>query len=278
LGIGYFEQYMDSSVFYETSNVNPTPLLEIPNQPPSFRISGGTSSLIDAVFQNLNKEDVFLNQKVSQISFSDTGVKVQAEEVFEGSHVVLAIPPKLWANKITFTPALPIELVRVAQQTQTWMEDSIKVGLTYEQPFWEKGNLPRTLFSNLGPVTEFYDHGNKQHSTYALCGFVNGSFSQLNPMERRANVIKQITAILGKEAETFTDYLECVWSQEENTHDGSDSFLYPHQNNGHPIFREPLFGGKLLISSSESSAEFPGYMDGAVNIGLETAEKLIKSL
>jgi len=38
----------------------------------------------------------------------------------------------------------------------------------------------------------------------------------------------------------------------------------PHQNNGHPLFRTPLMNGRLIIAGSETAANFPGYMDGAV--------------
>ncbi len=57
----------------------------------------------------------------------------------------------------------------------------------------------------------------------------------------------------------------------------SDTFLYPHQNNGNPIFNTSLFDDKLLISSSESALEFPGYMDGAVCSADSIAEKIIKA-
>jgi monoamine oxidase len=42
------------------------------------------------------------------------------------------------------------------------------------------------------------------------------------------------------------------------------------------MFRESFFDDKLLISSSESALEFPGYMDGAVYAGNSTANKIIK--
>jgi len=38
----------------------------------------------------------------------------------------------------------------------------------------------------------------------------------------------------------------------------------PHQNNGHPIFKETYLNGKLFFSRTESSAEFFGYMEGAI--------------
>ena len=274
LEIEYFEQFMDRTVFYQPSSTSPAESVQIPSQPASYRISGGSSNLINTLFQNLDKNDVFLNQSVKDIKIYKNSVQVNAKEAFEGHKVVLAIPPKLWAKKILFEPHLPSKLINIAEQTHTWMEDSIKIALTYKQPFWQQDNIPGTLFSNVGPITELYDHCNHKRSKYALCGFINSSFKNLTYEERRAAVINQIKNIFGVRAEAFIDYEECIWSKEANTYEASDVFLFPHQNNGNPIFKKSFFDDKLLISSAESASVFPGYMDGAVSAANETAEKL----
>ena len=277
LEIDYFEQYMDTKVFYQPSLTSPAQLVQIPSQSPSYRISGGTSNLINTLFQKLDENDVLLNQSVKNIKFYKNAVQVNAKETFEGKTIVLAIPPKLWAKNILFEPQLPNELMNVAKQTHTWMEDSIKIALTYNQPFWQQENIPRTLFSNTGPITELYDHCNHKRSKYALCGFINSSFKNITYAERRASVINQIKNIFGVKATAFIDYEECVWSKEEYTFVTTDDFLFPHQNNGNPIFNTSLFDDRLLISSSESASEFPGYMDGAIYSANVTAKRITKT-
>ena len=276
LGIGYFKQYMDGAAFYQPSLNSAIQSIQIPNQAPSYRISGGSSNLINALYQKLDDKEVLLNQSVRQIKFFKNTVQVITEDVFEAQTVILAIPPKLWAKKILFEPELPSGLLNVAKQTQTWMEESIKTALTYNKPFWQEENWSGTLFSNTGPITELYDHCNHERTKYALCGFINSSLRNLSYDERRANVINQLKTVFGGNAETFTDYEECSWSLEEHTFEASDGFLLPHQNNGHPIFSTTLFNDNLFISSSESAVEFPGYMEGAVNSANSTARKIIK--
>lgn len=276
LGIDYFKQYRKGTVFFQPFTTSPAESIQIPSQPPSYRISDGTSNLINTLYQKLAKDDVLLNQTVREIKFHKDSVQVITEEVFEGKRVVLAIPPKLWAKKILFDPLLPNELMNVAMQTQTWMEDSIKIALTYSQPFWRESNLSGTLFSNTGPITELYDHCNHQRTKYALCGFINSSFKSLDYAERRTEVITQLKNVFGEKAEEFIDYKECIWSDEENTFEESDGFLFPHQNNGNPIFSKSYFDDSLLISSAESALEFPGYMDGAVYAANITAQKIMK--
>jgi len=275
LKIEYFEQYIEKTVFFESSSTSPIQKMQIPKQAPSYRISGGSSNLINRLFQELEEEEVFLNQTVKEIKFHNNVVTVIANDFFEGKSVVLAIPPKLWANRINFEPQLPKKLLKIAQETHTWMEDSIKLALTYKQPFWQEDKLPATLFSQAGPITEFYDHCNHQRSKYALCGFIDSSFKHLKPAERKKLVIKQVKNIFGEKATAFLDYEECIWSQEKHTFDLSESALLPHQNNGNPNFNSSLFNGKLLISSSESASSFSGYMEGAVISGNVTAEKSI---
>ncbi|MEN2280893.1 NAD(P)/FAD-dependent oxidoreductase [Algoriphagus sp. SE2] len=277
LGIEYFKQYMDRIVYYQASPTSPTESVQIPIQAPSYRISGGTSNLIHTLYQKLDENDIILNQSIKQIKSLGDSIQVITDKVYVGSQVVVAIPPKLWAKRILFEPNLPADLIQIAQQTHTWMEDSIKIALTYKDPFWEAEGRSATLFSNAGPITELYDHCNSERTKFALCGFINSSFHQLDVAERRALVIAQIKSVFGPKAEDFLEYQECVWSMEENTFEASDIPHFPHQNNGNQVFRHSYFGDKLLFSSSESASEFPGYMDGAVCSANLAASQIIAS-
>ncbi|MBQ0768095.1 MAG: FAD-dependent oxidoreductase [Bizionia sp.] len=263
LQIAYFEQYIDRNVFFQAANNAAIQTVEIPPQAPSFRISGGSMHLIDTLVKSLDANDILLNQTVKTIIDKNNTVQVISETIFEGDSVVLAIPPKLWGNKIEFQPELPDRVLNIAKQTHTWMEDSIKVALTYATPFWQKENSPATLFSQSGPITEFYDHCNHKRSKYALCGFINSSLKALPASERKALVTEQVKKIFGSKGEDFIGYEECVWSNETNTFEASE--VFPHQNNGNPIFSNPLLNGKVLISGSEAASEFPGYMEGAIS-------------
>jgi len=273
LGLDSFEQFMDGTAFFQPFSTSPAESIQIPSQPPSYRISGGSSNLTDTLYQKLDERDVSLNQSVKEIVFHNNIVQVIAKETFEGNVVVLALPPKLWARKISFEPHLPGDLMRISSQTHTWMEDSIKIALTYSRPFWQEENLSGTLFSNTGPVTELYDHCDHKRTKYALCGFINSSYNQLDYAERRTLILNQLNSVFGEGAAGFIDYQECLWGREENTYQESEISLYPHQNNGNPIFRQSFFGDRLLISSAESASEYPGYMDGAVNSANKMAKK-----
>jgi len=274
LHIDSFAQYMAGTVFFQPFSTSPAQSIQIPEQPPSYRISGGSSALIDSLFSHLDPSDVLTGQMVKTIRFKKNTVEVLTGRTIEGNSVVLALPPKLWACKVAFQPALPKPLIQIAKMTHTWMEDSIKVAVSYKSPFWRANNHSGTLFSNTGPVTELYDHCDHRNTKYALCGFVNSSFKNLPLTERRDRVIGQLKTVFGTAATSYLDYSECIWSREENTFHASDSPVFPHQNNGHPAFRKTYLDGRLHICSSEAASDFPGYMDGAVQAANVVAQRI----
>ena len=277
LDLDYFEQYMSGTVFFQPFSTSPAQSIQIPSQPASYRISGGSSTLINALYNKLNKADILLNQTVKEIKFHLDKVEVVAHETFTASKIVLALPPKLIVNRIDFMPCLPDLVCQTARHTHTWMEDSIKVALTFEEPFWEQQQISGTLFSNTGPITEFYDHCDHKRSKYALCGFMNGSYMVLDPAERQSRVLNQLTAVFGEAITQFISYKECIWAHEAFTYEPSHTPLFPHQNNGNPIYNDILFDDRLYLTGSETSSQFPGYMDGAVYAANLTAQKLIES-
>ena len=276
LGLKYFEQYMKGNAFYQPNPNSPAKLIEIPQQEPSFRIVGGSSALINALYSKLDSDDLILNQTVTKINFENNSVKVIANQIFEGTKIVLALPPKLWATNIQFEPKVPSELMSTANETHTWMEDSIKIALTYKENFWQQKNQSGALFSNSGPITEFYDHSNHERNKFSLCGFMSGAYKNLNEEDRKHNVLMQLKNTFGENALNYLEYQECIWSNEKYTFTKSNSQLFPHQNNGQPIFRRTFFDERLFISSAESADQFPGYMDGAVLSGNFTAQNIIR--
>jgi len=158
--------------------------------------------------------------------------------------------------------------------THTWMGESIKVGIYYEQPFWRSSDLSGTIFSNVGPIPEMYDHSNVEDNRYALKGFFNGAYHSVSKTDRLELVLKQLRKYFGDRADNFIEYEEKIWSKESFTFVPYKRHLIPHQNNGNPAFRQPYFGNKFFIAGSETAALFPGYMDGAVRSAKLVAESI----
>ena len=276
--IAGYEQFMKGKVYFQPFSTAPAQSIEIPGQAPSYRISGGSSQLIHTLCAQLDPEAIILNEAVKSIQFKNEEIRIQANSLYKAQAVVLALPPKLWATRIDFQPELPENLMHISSQTQTWMEDSVKVALIYKNPFWEAGKLSGTLFSNTGPLTEFYDHCDHAREKYALCGFMNTSFKVLDAEERKARVLQQLELVYGAQALDFLEYRECIWSADAYTYEPSATPLFPHQNNGNAVFRDAYSSQRLFFGGSETSADFPGYMDGAVCAANRVSEELIAAL
>jgi len=275
LHLDYYDQYLEGISFFQPFFNQPANSITVPTQPSSYRVQGGTSAIIRKLVDKISQENIILNEQVSSIEFSEESVRVRGIHAYTASKVILALPPKLWASNIEFRPNMPMDVKSIALQTQTWMEESIKVALTFKKGFWREQGFSGTLFSNGGPVNELYDHANFEGDKFALCGFIKPGFRSLDNRKRKDLVLAQLEAIFGPEVKNFAEYSEQVWSNERYTFVQSKSDLYPHQNQGNPIFQKSYFNERLLISSTETSSNMPGYMEGAVSSGEVTAAKLL---
>jgi len=68
-----------------------------------------------------------------------------------------------------------------------------------------------------------------------------------------------------KKNESPVEYIDKAWRHDKHTHADYNAYILPHQNNGHPVYHQPYFDGRLWIAGSETAKAHPGYMDGAVS-------------
>lgn len=266
MNLGTFPQELGRQAIYEPISTSPFQLVTLPeNNEPSYRIKGGTATLINRLSDTINKETVILNQEVRSITNKETSIHTETNtQTFESNVVVSTIPPYLLKKSITFNPALPTTIAKLLSSTHTWMGESIKIGLTFDKPFWRESGTSGTVFSNVGPIPELYDHSNIENNRFALKGFLNGNYFSVTREDRKQLVINQLKKYFGSRIEAFTEYHELVWAKEAYTYTPYEHHVLPHQNNGHPLFQQSLFDGKFYIAGSETASAFSGYMDGAV--------------
>ncbi len=275
LDIPVFEQFLQGYTFYEPISTSPPQVFLLPDQAPNYRIAGGSSTLISKLLNEMDPEQVVLGQRIQKVEYQD-GVFVleSADRRFSCNILISTIPPKLLVERLEFTPKLPPELLQKAQQTHTWMGESIKVAITYPRAFWREKNYSGSVFSNVGPISELYDHSNVEQSLFALKGFMSGALHGAAQEQRKTLVIEQLVKYFGEVAREYTTYFDCVWQHEPETFAPYHGYILPHQHNGDPIFRADYFGGNFIIAGTETASAFPGYMDGAVLSGMECAERV----
>ncbi len=280
LNLDTFEQILGQTAIYEPISTSPPQLVSLPpNSDPSYRIQGGSSSLIDALVSTLNEDHIHLQQIVKSIAQAGEFLSVQSNEYdFQSKIVISTLPPFLLTKTIDIQPQLPDSILSIAQQTHTWMGESIKVSLTYDRPFWREKNTSGTIFSNVGPIPEMYDHSNVEDTAYGLKGFLNGTYFSLSKEERLKLVMKQLEKYYGEVVRNFIAYEETVWRNELFTFTPYSTHVLPHQNNGHHLYQQSYLNKKLFIAGSETANNFPGYMEGAVRSALFVCQRIEEQL
>ncbi|MEL6649362.1 MAG: NAD(P)/FAD-dependent oxidoreductase [Bacteroidota bacterium] len=276
LQIDIFEQRLGDRAVYEPISTSPPQLVQLPpNDAPSYRIAGGSSRLIETLAGKLSAEKIVLRSRVQQLEEQTDHILVHtAEKVYQAQTVISTLPPYLFSQLIETSPALPDALMRIARQTHTWMGESIKVALHFAEPFWRADHLSGTIMSNVGPVPEMYDHADVFDERFALKGFLNGAYHAAGFAERKAVVLRQLRKYYGDQVEQHLDYTEAVWREEVFTFAPYQDSILPHQFNGAEVYRQAYWDGKLYLAGAETAADFPGYMDGAVQSAAWVAEQV----
>lgn len=276
LKVAHFEQHMGEKAIYEPNSMTPYQIVTLPaEQEPSWRIRGGTSTLIRALCNNVGAGRIHTGQQVRKISLNNDKLLVMTETAEFGADIVVStLPPKLLWERVSFEPELPEDISEIMSTTHTWMGESIKFGLSYDYPFWREKESSGTVFSNAGPITEMYDHSDVGGSHAALMGFLNSSYVSLTRDQRLEKILMQLRSYYGNITDSYRNYHELAWANEPLTYSPYDRHVLPHHNNGHEIFHMPLFNGTFFMAGAETSSVFPGYMEGAV----QSSERVFKQI
>ena len=280
LDLATFTQILGDKAVFEPISTSPPQIVSLPpNSDPSFRIKGGTSKLIKTLANHLSPEQIITSSPIQSITKEKEVFLVKGtHQIFKAKKVVSTLPPYLLSQTIKISPSLPKSILEIAAKTHTWMGESIKVGLTYKTPFWKAKNTSGTIISNVGPIPEMYDHSNFEETAFGLKGFFNGSYFSVSKEERLALVLQQLEKYYGPQVKTYLTYDETVWRKEPYTFTPYESHLLPHQNNGHPVFRQAILGGQFFVAGAETAKSHPGYMDGAISSANFVYEELKGSL
>jgi monoamine oxidase len=273
LGISTYPQYRAGNAVID----DPAGVQIYPGNPidgAAHRFVGGSSTLAQELAAELGPGIVLLEHPVEEISMGSAEgpdhLHVFASgQVWQAQHVVLALPPALAVQNIKLPVELPEQLVSVAAQTPVWMGDSVKVVATYASPLWREQGLAGAAMSRRGPLQEIHDMSGPDGHPAALFGFTRSA-------RLHSGIDTEIREQLGRmfgplAAEPISITIQ-DWSTEKwtNVSLGSDNFgLF-----GHPMYRSPSLHGRLHWSSTETAANYPGHIEGA----LEAAERTVTAI
>ena len=274
LDLERFAQYEAGDMLVERSaSEAPMRMRGYANVPTSMRLLGGMGALIDALRRELHPERIVTNQAVRHLRRLDQCIELDSEDpsgqvmTWQAEQVLLALPPRLIAHGMTFSPPLPETLTSEWRETATWMAPHAKYIAVYEQPFWREQGLSGEARSMLGPLGEIHD-ASMPGGRSALFGF----FGVPAPVRQRASstVLRQhcraqFAHLFGPQAATPVADTIKDWAFDPFTATADDL----HSGGQHPHTPAPTAASGpwrhgLIAIASEWSPQFPGYVAGAI--------------
>ncbi|MCC4909046.1 NAD(P)/FAD-dependent oxidoreductase [Microbacterium sp. cx-59] len=242
------------------------------------RVVGGLQQVPQLLAERLG-DDVYLNQPVRSIEWSDEGATVVADGMtVRGRRVILALAPVLY-DRISFVPALPRLQHQMHQHLS--MGFVIKVHAVYDRPFWREQGLSATAFSPYELVHEAYDNTNHEDERGTLVGFVSDQHAddvfRLSAEERKDRILESLSHYYGPEAKNTVVYYESDWGSEEWTRGAyAASFDLGGLHRYGADLRTPV--GPMHFACSDLAGAGYQHVDGAIRMGRLAAENIVGEL
>ncbi len=239
------------------------------------RVVGGLQQVPLLLAERLG-DDVFLNQPVRTLEWSDEGVTVTSDGMtVRARQAILAVPPILY-NRISFVPAMPRLQHQMHQHLS--MGFVIKVHAVYDRPFWREQGLSGTAFSPYELSHEAYDNTNHGDERGTLVGFVSdlhadGVF-ELTAQERKERILESLSHYYGDEAKNPVVYYESDWGSEEWTRGAyATSFDLGGLSRYGAHLRAAV--GPIHFACSDLAGAGYQHVDGAIRMGRLVASQLV---
>jgi monoamine oxidase len=242
----------------------------------SLRVAGGMGQVVAALLGALPAEKVMDSSTIT--SLHRTGgsiVATSAKGQIETRRVVLALPPRVAAETISFAPALTEGALKAALAIPTWMAGQAKFVAVYDRPYWRDAGLSGDAISQKGPLVEIHDASPSVGGPFALFGFV-GWPPDIRAQHRTETVTHAIVQLQDMFGATLGQPLATEvmdWAQVPTVATGRDrAGPASHPAFGLPPDLTSLWDGCLHFGSSETAHGHGGYLEGA----LEASERLSK--
>ena len=245
------------------------------NSPPSMRLIGGMTALVNALHRRLDRSRILCGHTVRCMRHTQAHLEVESSDpqgrvtTWCCAHALLAVPPRLLAHAVEFVPPLPPALDQRWRATATWMAPHAKYVAVYDTPFWRADGLSGAGRSAVGPLGEIHDACMPRGSA-ALFGFLGVPAEvrhTVSPDILRAHCRAQLARMFGGQAaKPRAEYLK-DWALDPLTATAADVRAAGAGHHApapdHTAATGP-WNGRFTGIASEWSPQFPGYVAGAI--------------
>lgn len=277
-GLTRFEQHATGRLMFQDQSGAVYPDRGYSSMQGSYRVAGGLAAVTEALATQLASHKITLNTPLTALNLSPDGViaKTTGPEI-TAKQVVLAIPPRVLAQTVAFTPDLPAQAVATLNAIPTWMAGHAKIIAVYDRPHWREAGYSGDAMSQSGPMVEIHDASPATGGPYALFGFVGvpPDLRAAHADEVLALAKDQLCALFGPAMAQPLDIILQDWAQIPQIATARD-WVSPraHPSYGRPGAVTGLWSGRLHLGSTEMGTMFGGFVEGALEVAQELAERL----
>ncbi|WP_196807905.1 FAD-dependent oxidoreductase [Mycobacterium sp. 141] len=280
LGVATFEQYLAGDALFEPDT--PDFVRRIDGNPidmPAARFTTGAHTLARRLADRVGSAAVLLNHPVLGVTVTGDGVLVETPTMtVSAEHLVLAVPPALAVESITFTPQLPTQLRSTAAATAVWMGDMVKAVAIYDEAFWRTDRLSGSAISYRGPFREFHDHSGSDGNPPALFAFAPAQhFRGVDADTIDCVFGQQLVRLFGVAATRVRQTHIIDWSREQFTTPAQPAHNAGTHTYGARAFHQPALG-RIHWASTETADMYAGHLEGAIRSGLRAARHITRQL
>lgn len=270
-GLSLFEQAESGAFVFQDANGRAQVLPHgYAQEPPSMRIVGGITALVEAVAHGVPPAVIRLNHRVHGITLGASGVEIAAQAphgpvTLPASRVVLAVPPRQ-IPRLVIAPTLPAALLARFAATPGWMAGQAKALALYDRAAWRKRRFSGSAFSHAGPLGELHDASLPGPSEGALVGFFAWP-----PQWRNAHraalpslVAQQLGTLFGDAAGQPREIIIQDWATESFTATEADQAAVREHPDFRPCALPSPWTDRVVLAGSEFAPESGGYLEGAL--------------
>ncbi len=283
LGLKTFPQFAEGRLVFEDRLGLIRRDLELATMAGALRIEGGVGKLIDRLCDKLPEDNLHLGTKIEGIATSAgaglivTGSAGNKNLSLEANAVLLALPPRLVVETISFEPRLAEALTDELEAIPTWMAGHAKLVAVYEKPFWRELGLSGDAISHFGPLAEIHDASPDPPTLGILFGFVGYDAEARGQLGEKLHelALEQLERLFGYKAASPLEAMIRDWSKERETATQRDNApLTHHPHYGFPTSLHQLESNGIFFAGSELAATSGGFLEGALEAGRAACHRL----
>jgi len=276
-----FTQFEAGDAALDHGPAAPVQFQPLPGQHGIARIAGGPVAMIEKLVAGLPEGIIVTDCAVTAVSTFGERVSVETfDNTYIADQVIVAVPLRVAAHCIKWSPVLPDSLAHAMQGTPTWMSVHAKALIVYSTAFWRDAGLSGRIASRSGPLVEAHDISGETGTPAAIFGFVGWPHDVRARKTDHLNseIVTQLVRCFGQAAALPLQLHVEDWAANPficTPRDLSEPMSHPDVGPG--ILRRPHADGRIFFAVAETSDVSPGLIEGALAAGMRAARQALGS-